>query len=164
MKTLLKFVLFFVIAIIVIAQCTNSSKEEERKIAEKEFWDKNPKLKNKKFEELDLDQKQTYLNQIILGDFKPFSTISFQIEMALEERLKNYIKFPETIQFKNAMGWGDFASFTRNSAIVDIDKGVLIAIGEFKSDNKLGMEVRSKYVIRYKILDDSFLIEDIKIE
>lgn len=139
-------------------------KKSEAELKEKTFWSKNSEIKDKKFQELSLDQKQTFLNQIILGDFKPFSTIAMQIEIQLEQGLKNYIKYPETIQYKNAEGWGDFASFTKNSAIVDNDKGVLIAIGEFKSENKLGMEVRSKYVIRYKILDDSFLIEDINIE
>lgn len=157
MKALLIFALSFIVVNIIFTEC-------EQKIIEIEFWSKNSEIKDKKFQELSLDQKQTYLNQIILGDFKPFSTIAMQIEMGLEQRLKNYIKYPETIQYKNAEGWGDFASFTRNSAIVDNDKGVLIAIGEFKSENKLGMEVRSKYVIRYKILDDNFLIEDINIE
>jgi len=161
MKNILKILLLLIVAFFIINKCNSTTYEKE---VEEEFWSKNSELKEKKFQELNLDQKQTYLNQIILSDFKPFSTIAMQIEMGLEQGLKNYIKYPETIQYKNAMGWGDFAGFVSNSTIDDIDKGVLISIGEFKSENKLGMEVRSKYVIRYKILDGSFLIEDIKIE
>ena len=164
MKNLLIVALFFIIVIIILTECNRSANKNEEEIIENAFWSKNSELKEKKFQELNLEQKQTYLNQIILGDFKPFSTIAMQIEMGLEEELKNYIKYPETIQYKNAMGWGDFAGFVSNSAIDDIDKGVLISIGEFKSENKLGMEVRSKYVIKYKILDGSFSIEDINIE
>jgi len=164
MKTLLKLSLIFIIAMVFISECNSSANKEEEEVLEKAFWSKNSQLKDKKFQELNLDQKQTYLNQIILSDFKPFSTIAMQIEMGLEQGLKNYIKYPETIQYKNAMGWGDFAGFVSNSIIDDIDKGVLISIGEFKSENKLGMEVRSKYIIRYKIGNDTFVIDNISIE
>jgi hypothetical protein len=164
MKTLLKLSLIFIIAMVIISECNSSANKEEEEVLEKAFWSKNSQLKDKKFQELNLDQKQTYLNQIILSDFKPFSTIAMQIEMGLEQGLKNYIKYPETIQYKNAMGWGDFAGFVSNSIIDDIDKGVLISIGEFKSENKLGMEVRSKYIIRYKIGNDTFVIDNISIE
>jgi len=157
MKDLLIFALSFIVVNIIFTEC-------EQKIIEIEFWSKNSEIKDKKFQELSLDQKQTFLNQIILGDFKPFTTIRNQIEIQLEQGLKNYIKYPVTIQYKNPLGWGDWAAFARNSIIDDIDKGFLIAMGEFKSENKLGMEVRSKYVIRYKIGNDTFVIDNISIE
>jgi hypothetical protein len=65
MKNILKILLFLIVAFFIINKCNSTTYEKE---VEEEFWSKNSELKEKKFQELNLDQKQTYLNQIILSE------------------------------------------------------------------------------------------------
>ncbi len=164
MKTLLKIFLVIIVFIVFVVKCTNESNHSEKEKNAEIFWEKNPGMKDKKFQELTLAEKEIFLNQFIEGEFEPFSTWGAKVELGLKGVVKGYVKYPETIKYRFLSNWGDYAGFVSGSTIENVEKGVLVTSGEFKSENKLGMEVRSSYTIRYKIEGDSFVVMDLNID
>ncbi len=129
----------------------NSSLDKEIDEESKErFFSENPSLKDNDFNELSTEDKNLFLEQILKGDFEPFSRYAAEIEFRLGTGFKQFIKFPQTLEYETVSGWGEYAGFVSNSKIEDASNGILVTSGGYRAENKLGLKVRGEYTIRYK--------------
>ncbi len=118
---------------------------------------------NGNFSSMENSQKRMFLDSLINNEY----TISFAVDLKLNNEFKRRIKYPETLQYKTPLGNYQKSSiipFLSNSKIINENLGRLKSSGDFMSKNKLNLDVRGSYNVVYDVKGTDFKIVEFKVE